>query len=80
MFCGWMFFFSFSRISAFFFLKGKKTRVYDSLRRHVTAGKATDLKAVQSAVQLEVNRQVKPSGVNSPEIFGLSELIRPREA
>lgn len=47
---------------------------------HVTAGKVTDLKAMQSAVQLEVIRQVKPSGVNSPEIFDLSELIRPREA
>lgn len=47
---------------------------------HVIAGKVTDLKAMQSAVQLEVIRQVKPSGVNSPEIFDLSELIRPREA
>lgn len=44
--------------------KQNRNWVDDSLQNHTwLLGKATDLEATQSAAQLEVIRQVKPSGV-----------------
>lgn len=56
-------------------LKGTTPRGCD----HVTSP-PTPISLSHGICWIEVIRQVKPSGVNSPETLDLSELIRPREA